>query len=201
MCVCVWVYVIQRRTLWSPLLPSPFCGFWGLNTSHQACMVSAFVPWAIALAALSFSRMLGHLSLTSEQMWVCCPPMHMCRDETYWALGQAGFCSVCSLTSSVPAVSSLLPLPWTLLLRRSLWGQASFGSHSSGQLFETQGNSFFKPLFLSVTWGSGVIAGFLSTGCVFLIWNLWEQKCFRFWNICVACTSRVKLIYRPIWMK
>lgn len=161
MCVCVWVFVIQRRTPWSPLLPSPFCGFWGSNTSHQACMASAFIPWAIALAVLSFSGMLGHLSLTSEQMWVCRPPRPICRDETCWALGQAGFCSVCSLALSVPAVSSLLRLPRTLLLRCSLWGQAGFGSHSSGQLFETQGNSFFKPLFLSVTWGSGVMAGFL----------------------------------------
>lgn len=101
-----------------------------------------------------------HLSMTSEQLWFCCHPRHICRDETCWALGQAGSCSVCSLGSSASVVSPLLPLPQTLLLRCSLWGQARFGSHSSGQLFETQGNSSFKPLFLSVTWGSGVIAGF-----------------------------------------
>lgn len=108
-----------------------------------------------------FSQNARSLVLDIRALWVCCHPRHICRDETYWVLGQAGFCTVCSLASVPAAVSQLLPLPRTLLLRRSLWGQAGFGSHSSGQLFETQGNSFFKPLFLSVTWGSGVIAGFL----------------------------------------
>lgn len=156
-CGCMWY---RRRTLWSLLLPSPFCGFWGSNTSHQACVASAFIPWVIALAALSFFQNDHHLSMTSEQMWFCCHPRHICRDETCWALGQAGSCSVWALVLLLQWPHHFFLFPRLLLLRR-LWGQTCFGLHSSGQLFETQGNSSFKPLFLSVTWGSGVIAGFL----------------------------------------
>lgn len=158
-CMCVGVCDTEKNSVESaPSLPL----LWVLGFEHKSPGLhgECFYSLSHNPGCAVFFQNDCHLSMTSEQLWFCCHPRHICRDETCWALGQAGSCSVCSLGSSASVVSPLLPVPQTLLLRCSLWGQAGFGSHSSGQLFETQGNSSFKPLFLSVTWGSGVIAGF-----------------------------------------
>lgn len=159
-CTCVGVCDTKKNSVKSA--PS-FPLLWVLRFEHKSPGLrgECFYSLSHSPGCAVFFQSDRHLSMRSEQMWFCCHSRHICRDKTCWAQGQARSCSVCSLVSSAPVVSLLLPLPQILLLKCSLWGQASFGSHSSGQLFETQGNYFFKPLFLSVTWGSGVIAGFL----------------------------------------
>lgn len=112
-CMCMGVCDTEKNSVESaPSLPL----LWVLGFAHKSPGLrgECFYSLSHSPGCTVFLQNDCHLSMTSEQMWFCCHPRHICKDETCWALGQAGSCSVCSLGSSASVVSPLLPLPQTV---------------------------------------------------------------------------------------